>query len=105
MLSHEYCSLFSGYSYFFFTFLVNYFCTFFRAPGVYGRVHRFFCVDYGVTFFLCHRFCAFFCLFFCVRNFPVYFQVPKGATESLASSFQPLSSLVTVEDAPQPMEL
>lgn len=32
-------------------------------------------------------------------------QVPKGATEILQSKFQPLSSLVTVEDAPQPMEL
>lgn len=32
-------------------------------------------------------------------------QVPAGATAILGSRFQPISSLVTVEDAPQPMEL
>ncbi|CAN0427522.1 unnamed protein product [Ectocarpus sp. 8 AP-2014] len=36
---------------------------------------------------------------------PAAIKVPKGATEILASKFQPLSSLVTVEDAPQPMEI
>lgn len=40
----------------------------------------------------------------CLSLCPVA-QVPKGATEILESKFQPLSSLVTVEDAPQPMEL
>ncbi|CAM9618553.1 unnamed protein product [Discosporangium mesarthrocarpum] len=38
-------------------------------------------------------------------NRPPAMKVPLGATEVLSSRFSPLSSLVTVEDAPQPMEI